>query len=490
MGSSPSSARVPSREHRLRAPGWTPGSDDLKMIAVSRLLLDNVANVKAYWIMMGMPLAAIALHFGANDVQGTVVREEIFHAAGATTETEQKIDELVRFVEEARPRPRPARHALQRAAAMVTLGQTIPALPCATPRPPSVSTATGWVSRCCTTTAASPSSGGRGRRPSLGGGRPELAEARLARAAGSLRGRVVHRRYGELPYSSLGIDELHEELRATDVLHPVARDGVSDTGAREVAALDLDGNLVVFFEVGGRELTRSRHIRPHMPASGDGLKPSRGRVGTRLPASNQQPTWPGRASSMIRLGRISYVNMAPVFHRLDARVGGGARRPDRSERAPARRRDRPGADLLDRVRAPRGPTADPAAPLRVLRGSRGLDPARLAHAARAHRLRGGDAGERLRRPDEGAAARRRARAPRQEGGGEAQRRRSPQRLRGSDAPPRPWEAVARPDRLPMVFAVWACPDPPPRASSRSRRRSSRPFGSRGPEPRSWPSRPA
>ena len=48
----------------------------------------------------------------------------------------------------------------------------------------------------------------------------------------------------------IGIDELHEELRATDVLHPVARDGVSDTdyGAREVAALDLDGNLVVFFE--------------------------------------------------------------------------------------------------------------------------------------------------------------------------------------------------------------------------------------------------
>jgi aminodeoxyfutalosine synthase len=48
-----------------------------------------------------MPLAAVALHFGANDVQGTVVREEIFHAAGATTATEQKIDELVRFVQEA-----------------------------------------------------------------------------------------------------------------------------------------------------------------------------------------------------------------------------------------------------------------------------------------------------------------------------------------------------------------------------------------------------
>jgi aminodeoxyfutalosine synthase len=83
--------------------GWThtAGSDDLKMMAVSRLLLDNVPNVKAYWIMMGMPLAAVALHFGANDVQGTVVREEIFHAAGATTDTEQKIEELVRFVREA-----------------------------------------------------------------------------------------------------------------------------------------------------------------------------------------------------------------------------------------------------------------------------------------------------------------------------------------------------------------------------------------------------
>jgi len=80
--------------------GWTfsAGSDDLKLVAVSRLMLDNIPNVKAYWIMMGLPMAQVALHFGANDVQGTVVREEIFHAAGATTATEQKIDELVRFV--------------------------------------------------------------------------------------------------------------------------------------------------------------------------------------------------------------------------------------------------------------------------------------------------------------------------------------------------------------------------------------------------------
>jgi aminodeoxyfutalosine synthase len=83
--------------------GWrhTTGADDLKVIAVSRLLLDNVPHVKAYWIMMGMPLAQVALHFGADDVQGTVVREQIFHAAGATTPTEQKLEELVRFVRDA-----------------------------------------------------------------------------------------------------------------------------------------------------------------------------------------------------------------------------------------------------------------------------------------------------------------------------------------------------------------------------------------------------
>jgi len=83
--------------------GWrhTTGADDLKMLAVSRLMLDNIPNVKAYWIMMGMPLAAVALHFGANDVQGTVVREEIFKAAGGRTGTERKVEELVRFVRDA-----------------------------------------------------------------------------------------------------------------------------------------------------------------------------------------------------------------------------------------------------------------------------------------------------------------------------------------------------------------------------------------------------
>ncbi len=79
----------------------TTGADDLKMQAVSRLMLDNIEHIKAYWIMMGLPLAQVSLHFGADDIQGTVVRETIFHAAGAVTGTERKIEELVRVVRDA-----------------------------------------------------------------------------------------------------------------------------------------------------------------------------------------------------------------------------------------------------------------------------------------------------------------------------------------------------------------------------------------------------
>ncbi len=79
--------------------GFGPtGADDLKMIAASRLLLDNVAHIKAYWISIGLPLAQVALAFGADDVQGTVGREQVFHAAGAHTETEQGVERLARFI--------------------------------------------------------------------------------------------------------------------------------------------------------------------------------------------------------------------------------------------------------------------------------------------------------------------------------------------------------------------------------------------------------
>jgi aminodeoxyfutalosine synthase len=72
---------------------------DLKVIAVSRLMLDNVDHVKAYWVQIGEKLAPVALHFGADDLVGTVMEETITHAAGATTEaglTRAQMEALIR----------------------------------------------------------------------------------------------------------------------------------------------------------------------------------------------------------------------------------------------------------------------------------------------------------------------------------------------------------------------------------------------------------
>ena len=81
--------------------GWafTAGSDDLRMVAVSRLMLDNIPNVKAYWVMISPELAQVALHFGANDVDGTVMVERIVHMAGAKTQQETQQDKLVTLIQ-------------------------------------------------------------------------------------------------------------------------------------------------------------------------------------------------------------------------------------------------------------------------------------------------------------------------------------------------------------------------------------------------------
>jgi aminodeoxyfutalosine synthase len=75
------------------------GLDDLKTIAVSRLILDNFDHIKAYWIMLTPRIAQIALGFGANDLDGTVVEEKIYHDAGATTPehlTRADLERLIR----------------------------------------------------------------------------------------------------------------------------------------------------------------------------------------------------------------------------------------------------------------------------------------------------------------------------------------------------------------------------------------------------------
>ena len=77
------------------------GYDALKNIAVSRLLLDNFDHIKAYWIMLTPRIAQIALRWGANDIDGTVIEEKIYHDAGATTEQFTPRAELERLIREA-----------------------------------------------------------------------------------------------------------------------------------------------------------------------------------------------------------------------------------------------------------------------------------------------------------------------------------------------------------------------------------------------------
>ena len=76
------------------------GQSDLRVIAVSRLLLDNFPHVKAYWVQIGVKLAQLALFFGADDLVGTVVDETITHAAGATTASGMTRLEFERMIRE------------------------------------------------------------------------------------------------------------------------------------------------------------------------------------------------------------------------------------------------------------------------------------------------------------------------------------------------------------------------------------------------------
>ena len=71
---------------------------DLRTIAVSRLMLDNIPHIKAYWIMLGVGTAQAALAYGADDLDGTVRHELIYHDAGATTPEILSVDEIRRLI--------------------------------------------------------------------------------------------------------------------------------------------------------------------------------------------------------------------------------------------------------------------------------------------------------------------------------------------------------------------------------------------------------
>jgi aminodeoxyfutalosine synthase len=83
----------------------TTGFADIKNIAVARLMLDNIPHIKAYWIMMTPRIAQIALRFGADDIDGTVVEEKIYHDAGATTTQSLRRSELLQLIRKAGREP-------------------------------------------------------------------------------------------------------------------------------------------------------------------------------------------------------------------------------------------------------------------------------------------------------------------------------------------------------------------------------------------------
>ena len=83
----------------------TTGFDDLRTLAVGRLFLDNFRHVKSHWIMVTPALTQLALHFGVNDIEGTVVREKIYHAVGARTPQGMTLDALLGLIRGAGKHP-------------------------------------------------------------------------------------------------------------------------------------------------------------------------------------------------------------------------------------------------------------------------------------------------------------------------------------------------------------------------------------------------
>ncbi len=85
----------------IRKAAYTTGFDDLKTLAVARLMLDNFDHIKAYWVMLGEKIAQVSLNFGVDDLDGTVVEEKITKAAGGTTDGSMAKDDLITLIRQA-----------------------------------------------------------------------------------------------------------------------------------------------------------------------------------------------------------------------------------------------------------------------------------------------------------------------------------------------------------------------------------------------------
>src|SRR5262249_1363085 len=79
--------------------------EQLRNLAVSRIYLDNVDHLTAYWVSLGLPLAQVSLSYGVDDLHGTILEEKIFHMAGATTPQKQSVAALEHAIREAGREP-------------------------------------------------------------------------------------------------------------------------------------------------------------------------------------------------------------------------------------------------------------------------------------------------------------------------------------------------------------------------------------------------
>ena len=75
--------------------------EELRNLAVSRIFLDNIPHITAYWISLGLPLAQLSLSYGVDDLHGTIIEEKIFHMAGARTPQQQTVEALEKAIREA-----------------------------------------------------------------------------------------------------------------------------------------------------------------------------------------------------------------------------------------------------------------------------------------------------------------------------------------------------------------------------------------------------
>ena len=79
--------------------------DDLRTIAAARLLLDNFPHIKSYWVMIGEETASMSLHFGASDLDGTIGKERIAHAAKAASPAGLARNRVIQLIRDAQKVP-------------------------------------------------------------------------------------------------------------------------------------------------------------------------------------------------------------------------------------------------------------------------------------------------------------------------------------------------------------------------------------------------